>query len=133
MEVDRTLLKLRKASGGKISRGEAQKLVALAVLEIGAHPSEKLEKLKQELTPDFVERVRRTLILLEFQARACGGPDDIRLRALRALKLRYGLEDGRVRTLREVAQVMGYSAEWVRRLVICVLYVLRWPPWESEE
>ena len=53
--------------------------------------------------------------------------DQLPLRHAQAVRLRFGLDDGRSRTLKEAGQALGLSAERVRQLEAAALNKLREP------
>ena len=48
------------------------------------------------------------------------------------LRLRFGLDDGRSRTLEEVGQVFGVTRERIRQIEAKALAVLRQPPYSEQ-
>jgi len=83
--------------------------------------SEFGDLLEQTLLPDADERI----LFSSFQQALREALDELPERERRVLELRYGLEDDRPRTLREIGEIMGLSRERVRQLEARALGELR--------
>jgi RNA polymerase primary sigma factor len=79
------------------------------------------ETIEDENTPDLTELSDRRM-LKELLATLLGELDP---REARIVSLRYGLGDGQMRTLKEVADVFGLSRERIRQLERAALFKLR--------
>ena len=83
--------------------------------------SELGDLLEQTMLPDADERI----LFSSFQEALKDALDELPERERKVLELRYGLEDDRPRTLREIGEIMGLSRERVRQLEARALGELR--------
>ena len=83
--------------------------------------SELGDLLEQTTLPDADERI----LFSSFQKALREALGELPERERRVLELRYGLEDDRPRTLREIGEIMGLSRERVRQLEARALQALR--------
>jgi RNA polymerase primary sigma factor len=83
--------------------------------------SEMGDLVEQTLLPDADERI----LFDSFQQTLREALEDLPERERQVLELRYGLEDDKPRTLREIGEIMGLSRERVRQLESRALAELR--------